>query len=228
MPKSAWLLAVSAGLLTLSVLVGLRVWRGQRQARFRALAAELGLTWVVADDVALRRRLTGFELFAPVAASRADGLLTGSYHGIAVNVLNYDYGNFISSGFSPYIVVIFQTDHALPEFDLRLRCSLNTPFLVARDQKRGINSLPSVAGAAATLADFPELDAYILTGCPGRAVLERCAQAAAQQRWPAAACQNGTLIYYEPMRTRPTPAALRAILDAGEGVYRALLAVETG
>ena len=208
MPKSAWLLAVSAGLRTLSVLVGLRVWRGQRQARFRALAAELGLTWVAADDLALRRRLTGFELFAPVAASRADGLLTGSYHSIAANVLNYDYGNFISSGFSPYIVVIFQTDHALPEFDLRLRCS--PPSSGRGDQKRGINSLPSVAGAAATLADFPELDAYILTGCPGRAVLERCAQAAEQQRWPAAGCQNGTLIYYEPMRTRPTPAALRA------------------
>lgn len=208
MPRDAWLIALMAALLALGLLLGLRVWRSQRQARFRALAAELGLTWVAADDVGLRRRLAGFELFAPVTASRADGLLAGSYDGIPVHVLNYDYGNFVSSGFTPYIVVICAADPAWPEFRLRPR--------------RSLNSLRPVAEGAEALEDFPELDAYVLTGSPGRAVLEDCALLAGQGRWPAAALQAGTLIYYEPLRARPTSAAVRAILAAGADVYRAL------
>lgn len=211
MPREAWPVAILTALLTLGLLVGLQVWRGQRQARFRALAAELGLTWVAADDVGLRRQLAGFELFAPVAASRADGLLAGSYAGIPVRVLNYDYGNFVSSGFTPYIVVIFAADPAWPEFRLRPR--------------RSLNSLRPVAEGAEALEDFPELDAYTLTGSPGRAVLDDCAMLAGQGRWPAVAHQAGTLIYYEPLRTRPTAAAVRSILAAGAGVYRALPAV---
>jgi len=207
-PREAWLLALLTVLLALGLLVGLRVRRSQRQARLRALAAELGLAWVAADDVGLRRRLAGCELFAPVAASRADGLLAGSYDGIPMRVLNYDYGNFVSSGFTPYIVVIFVADSAWPEFRLRPR--------------RSLNSLRPVAEGAEALEDFPELDAYVLTGSPGRAVLEDCALLAGQGRWPAAALQAGTLIYYEPLRTRPTAAAIRAILAAGAVVYRAM------
>lgn len=208
MPRAAWPVAILTALLALALLAGLRVWRGQRRAQLRALAAELGLTWVAADDVALRRQLAGFELFASVAASRADGLLVGSYAGILVRVLNYDYGSFVSSGFMPYIVVIFAADPAWPEFRLRPR--------------RSLNSLRPVAEGVEALEDFPELDAYVLTGSPGRAVLEQCALVAGQGRWPAVALQGGLLIYYEPWRTRPTPAALAAILAAGVDVYRAL------
>lgn len=209
MPREAWPVAVLTALLALGLIVGLRVWRGQRQARFRALAADLGLAWVAADDVGLRRRLAEFELFAPVAASRADGLLAGSHQGIPVRVLNYDYGNFVSSGFTPYIVVICAADPAWPEFRLRPR--------------RSLNSLWPAAAAVDALADFPELDAYVLTGSPSRAVLKHCAQLAGEGRWPAAALQAGTLIYYEPLRARLIPAAVRAILDAGVAVFRALL-----
>ena len=212
MPKGAWLVISVATILTLGLLVGLRAWRGQRQAEFRALAAELGLTWVAADDVALRRQLAGFELFAPVAASRADGLLTGSYDGIPVSVMNYDYGNFLSSGLAPYIVVIFSPDPARPDFYLRPRGALN--------------SLPPAVRATEALADFPDLSGYDLTGSPERSVLAHCAQNAAQGRWPAAACQDGALIYYETLRARPNLAALHAILAAGEEVYRALLAAQ--
>lgn len=208
MPREAWLLALLTALLAVGLLLGLRVWRGQRQARLRAWAAELGLAWVAADYVALRRQLAGFELFASVAASRADGLLAGSYDGIPVRVLNYDYGNFVSSGFTPYIVVLFAAHPAWPEFSLRPR--------------RSLNSLRPVAEAAEALEDFPELDAYLLTGSPGRAVLEDCAMLAGQGRWPAAALQAGTLIYYEPLQARPTPAALHAILTAGTAVYRGM------
>lgn len=208
MPREAWPVAVLTALLALGLLAGLRVWRGQRQARLRALAAELGLTWVAADDVALRRQLAGFELFTPVAASRADGLLAGSYDGIPLHVLAYDYGSFVSSGFTPYIVVIYAADLAGPEFYLRPRGSLN--------------NLKPNNDAADLLVDFPELDAYALTGNPVRAVLEQCALLAGQGRWPAAALQGGRLIYYEPWRTRPTSAALAASLAAGVAVYRAL------
>lgn len=208
MPREAWSVAILTALLALGLLLGLRVWRGQRQARFRTLAAELGLAWVAADDVGLRRQLAGCELFAPVAASRADGLLVGSYAGSPVRVLNYDYGNFASSGFTPYIVALFAADPAWPEFRLRPRHSLSC--------------LRPVVEVAEALEDFPELDAYVLTGSPGRAVLAQCALVASQGRWPAAALQAGTLIYYEPLRTRPTPAALHAILTAGTAVYRGM------
>ena len=208
MPRDAWPVAVLTVLLALGLILGVRLWRGQRQACFRALAAELGLTWVAVDDVGLRRQLAGFELFAPVAASRADGLLAGSYDGIPVHVLNYNYGNFVSSGFTPYIVVIFAADPAWPEFRLRPR--------------RSLSCLRTVAEVAEALEDFPELDAYLLTGSPGRALLEDCAMLAGRGRWPAAALQAGTLIYYEPLRTRPTPAALHAILTAGTAVYRGM------
>lgn len=71
----------------------------------------------------------------------------------------------------------------------------------------------------------PDLDvAVTLTGSPARAVLEQCALVASQGRWPAAAHQAGTLIYYEPLRTRPTAAAIRAILAAGAAVYHAMSA----
>ena len=208
MPREAWLTAFIVGILAFGLLLGLRAWRGQRQARLRALAAELGLTWVAADDLALRRQLAGFELFAPVAASHVDGLLVGSYDDIPLRVLAYDYGTFVTSGFTPYIVAIFAADPAGPEFYLRPR--------------RSLNSLQPANDAADLLADFPELDAYVLTGSPGRAVLEQCALLAGQGRWPAAAHQARTLIYYEPLRVRPTPAALVAILAAGVSVYRAL------
>lgn len=213
MPRAAWPVIILTALLALGLLAGLRVWRGQRQARFRALAAELGLAWVSADDVALRRQLAVFELFAPVAASRADGLLVGSYHGIPVRVLNYDYGNFASSGFTPYVVVVFAVDPEWPEFYLRPR--------------RSLNSLRPPNDAADLLVDFPELDAYILTGSPGPAVLADFAQLAGQGRWPAAAHQAGTLIYYEPLRTRPTAAALHAILTAGTAICRGMPAATT-
>ncbi len=212
MPRAAWSVAILTALLGLGLLVGLRVWRGQRQARFRRLAAELGLAWVAADDIMLRRQLTGFALFAPVAASRADGLLAGSFHGIPVRVLNYDYGNLVSGGFTPYIVVLCAADPAWPEFCLRPR--------------RSLNSLRPANDAADLLADFPELDAYILTGSPGPAVLADFAKLAGQGHWPAAAHQGGMLIYYEPLRARPTVAMVRAILDAGEKVYHTLLAEE--
>ena len=209
MPRAAWPVAILAALLALGLLVGLRVWRGPRQARLRALAAELGLAGVAADDVALRRQLAGCALFAPVAASRAHGLLAGSCDGIPIRVLYYDYGNFVSSGCTPYIVVLCAADLTWPEFCLRPR--------------RSLNSLRPANDAADALADFPELDAYILTGDPGPAVLEYCALLAGQGRWPAVALQAGTLIYYEPLRARPTAAAVRAILAAGAGIYRASL-----
>ena len=212
MPRAAWPVAILTVLLAVGLLVGLRVWRGQRQARLRALAAELGLAWVAADDVLLRRQLAGFALFAPVASSRADGLLVGSYHGIPIRVLNYDYGTYVSSGYTPYLVAIFAANPAWPEFCLRPR--------------RSLNSLRPANDAADLLVDVPELDGYVLTGNPGRAVLEGCALLAGQGRWPAVALRGGTLIYYEPLRARPTVAAVRAILDAGEKVYRTLLAEE--
>lgn len=212
MPRAAWPVAILTVLLAFGLLVGLGVWRGQRQALLRALAAELGLAWVAADDVMLRRQLAGFALFAPVASSRADGLLVGSYHSIPIRVLNYDYGTYVSSGYTPYLVVLFAADPAWPEFYLHPR--------------RSLNSLRPANDAADLLVDFPELDAYVLTGSPGRAVLENCALLAGQGRWPAVALQAGTLIYYEPLRARPTVAVVRAILDAGEKVYHTLLAEE--
>jgi hypothetical protein len=182
------------------VWYGLRSRRTQRQVQLRNIAEALALMWVAADDKDLRRRLANFQLFAPVDASRAYAILTGQVRGRAVTVIDYDYGDFINSGFNPYLVLVFETNRILPTFWLHPKGSLNS----------------TRSGSATALASFPGLGSYVLEGVsPGQALLAHCEGVRAQGYWPSVANQGKTLIYYEPLRRQPSFEGIGRILDDG-------------
>jgi len=185
---------------------GLRMRRKQRQARFRAIADELSFAWVSADDKARRRRLATFRLFSSVDASRAYAILTGQVRGYPVTVFDYDYGDIVNGGFNPYLVLVFETERDLPAFWLHPKGSLNSMG----------------TGGATVLATFPELRGYVLEGeVPEPALLAHCDGIRAQKRWPSVASRGNTMIYYEPLRQRPSLEIVRRILDDGAQAYQA-------
>lgn len=187
---------------------GVRARRGQRQARMREIAAALGLTWVAVDDKDLRRRLAVFRLFAPVKAARANAVLTGQVRGRAVTVIDYDYGDFVNSGFNPYLVLVFEADHTLPAFWLHPKGSLNSMG----------------SDGAAVLSSWPGLSGYVLEGeSPGPATLACCAGVRGQNRWPSAASQGQIMIYYEPLRQQPSREMAARVLNDGALAYQTFL-----
>jgi hypothetical protein len=199
--------AAGAGIAAL-MWFGLRMRRTQRQNRFRGIADALSFAWISADDKAYRRRLAAFELFSSLDASRAYAILTGQVRGYPVTVFDYDYGDIVNGGFNPYLVLVFETEHNFPAFWLHPKGSLNSMG----------------TGGATSLATFPELHGYVLDGeVPEPALLAHCEGLRAQKRWPSVASRGNTMIYYEPLRQRPSLEIVRRILDDGTRAYQALL-----
>ena len=209
-------MAEAGAIIAVGVACALLIWFGvrlrgaKRQTQFRDIADALALAWISADDRALRQRLSTFNLFSTVNASRCHAVLAGQVHGFEVTVLDYDYGNIVDSGFNPYCVIVFEADCAPPGFWLHPKGSLNS--------KR--------TGGAHILAPYPELCDYVLDGEePASALLLHCASVRARQRWPSVAAEAGAMIYYEPLRRRPTFERISQILEDGVRA-RQLLPVE--